>query len=150
MKKRLLLVTCHLSLVTLLASCGPSSFLAGLRQSNNNDPANRPAASAPAPIAVVGEDFRQSAVEILTDYKDHQAGNTGWLYTLEKGLHAYSTITNTYGDAKDVLKQFTSTKGQPWADRLLALLQKKPDVPIATKMAALATLSDHVAADKGP
>lgn len=112
---------------------------------------SQPSTSATAaPVAVVGEDFRQTAVEILTDYKDHQAGNTGWLYTLEKGLHAYSTITNSYADAKDVLKQFTATKGQPWADRLLALLQQKPDVPLQTKMAALATLSDHVAQDKGP
>lgn len=113
---------------------------------------SRPPASAAAaaPVAVVGEDFRQSAVEILTDYKDYQNGNTGWLYTLEKGLHAYSTITNSYADAREVLKQFTATKGQPWVDRLLAVLQKKPDVPLETKMAALATLSEHVAQDKGP
>lgn len=112
-------------------------------QTNAPDPAK-------APVAVVGEDFRQSAVEVLQAYKDQQSGNTNWLYTLEKGLHAYSTLTKTYADAKDVLKQFTATKGQPWVDRLLAVLQKKPDVPLETKMTALAQLSDHVAADKGP
>jgi|GEM_PF-4662130 len=146
MKKKLLLVTCHLSLVTLFAGC---SFLEGIRQSNNNDPANSPAATA-APVAVVGEDFRQTAVEILTDYKDYKNGDTGWLYTLEKGLHAYSTVTASVADAKAALKPFIDSKGQPYLDRLMLLLKGKPAVPLATKMAALATLSDHVAADKGP
>lgn len=109
-----------------------------------------PSSTTAAPIAVVGTSFRETAVELLQDYKDHQNGNTGWLYTLEKGLHAYSSVTKTYADAKTVLKDFTATKGQPWVDRFLSLLQTKPDVPLETKMSALATLSDHVAADKGP
>jgi hypothetical protein len=140
-------VLCALSVsLFALTSCG---FIEGVRQSNNNDPANRPAAGA-APIAVVGNDFTQSAVEVLQDIKDYQSGDTGWLYTLEKGLHAYSTVTKTYADAKDVLKQFTATKGKPWVDRLLAVLQKKPNVPLETKMTALAQLSESVAKNEGP
>jgi hypothetical protein len=139
MKNKILLIPLILSSSFLVAGCAS--------QPSTPQPLNYPTA---APVAIVGEDFRQTAVEILTDYKDYQNGDTGWLYTLEKGLHAYSTVAATSADAKDVLKQFTATKGQPWADRLLALLQQKPEVPLATKMAALATLSDHVAADKGP
>jgi hypothetical protein len=129
----------------LFSSCG---FSEGVRQSNNDDPSTRPATDAP--IAVVGKDFVNSAVEILSDYKDYKNGNTGWLYTLEKGLHAYSTVTSSVSDAKAALKPFVDSKGQPFLDRLMLLLQKKPDVPLATKMAALAHLAGNVAADPGP
>lgn len=122
-----------------LPACG--NLVEGIRQSNDDAPAVVPA----APVAVVGEDFRQSAVEVLQDYKDYKSGNTGWLYTLEKGLHAYGTVTHSLADAKEVLKTYTDTKGQPWVDRLLAVLEKKPEVPMATKLAALAQLSDKVA-----
>jgi hypothetical protein len=125
-----------------------SDFVEGVRQSNNDAPVAAPA--APAPISQVGNDFVNSAVEILSDYKDYQNGNTGWLYTLEKGLHAYSTVAGSVADAKAALQPFIASKGSPVLDRLMALLQKKPDVPLSTKMAALAGLADSVAADKGP
>jgi hypothetical protein len=110
---------------------------------------NQPPATD-APIAVVGNNFVNDAVEVLQDYKDFKSGNTGWLYTLEKGLHAYGSVTKSVADAKLALQPFVDSKGQPFLDRLMLLLKKKPDVPLETKMAALAQLSDHVAAGKGP
>lgn len=110
----------------------------------------KPSVSPDVPVAVVGTHFVNDAVEILEDYKDYKSGNTGWLYTLEKGLHAYGSLTKSYADAKEVLKTYTDTKGQPFVDRMLSLLKKKPEVPLETKMAALAQLSDHVAQNKGP
>lgn len=110
----------------------------------------RPPPATTAPVAVVGNNFVNDAVEVLEDYKDFKSGNTGWLYTLEKGLHAYGSISASVADAKVALKPFVDSKGQPFLDRLMLLLKKKPDVPLETKMAALAELSDHVAANKGP
>jgi hypothetical protein len=143
---KLLALAFALFLLSLLVTgCG---FAAGIQQSNNNNPANKPAATAP--VAVVGSAFVNDAVEILDDYKNFKNGNTGWLYTLEKGLHAYQTVVKDVADAKEALKPFADSKGQPFVDRLLALLKKQPDVPIATKMAALGQLTESVAGDKGP
>lgn len=139
----LLALALALFFLSLLTGC--SDLVKGIRQSNDNDPAVKP-----APIVAVGTNFTNSAVEILQDYKDYKNGNTGWLYTLEKGIHAYQTVVKDVADAKTALKPFVDSKGQPFLDRLMLLLQKKPDVPIETKMAALGKLADSVAADKGP
>ncbi len=96
-----------------------------------------------------GQNLVSLVATAFQDYAEVKDGGVSSLWSISKGLNAYSQVVKTTDDIKQLITDWKSTKGDSLPDRIVKLLNQS-DAPPATKALVVAKAAESVAGDKGP
>lgn len=106
-----------------------------------------------APVDNAATRTGQNLVSIVStamqDYATANQNGVASLWSISKGLNAYSQIVKTTDDIKQLIVDWKATKGDTLANRIARLLNDSDASP-ATKALVVAKAAETVAANKGP
>jgi hypothetical protein len=140
--KKILLVTYHLSLVTLFFGCATTEKLL----------ARKPKIPATAPITEAGQDL-EAAVALATQaYVDKENGDTDFAWSIKKGIEVYQLYLETKQDVKAIVKQWGdgTAAGKSFAEKLASLFAASTGSPEQKAEALAKGVQTAALADKGP